>query len=147
MIEQALLSAVRDRDAWLPRFTRREYESAFQEYTRQYDHWYRRAVMDSGGNLDALAEDFINELEAGWKSERFWNRASRRFEEKRMLICYLAPMLLETGDSAFADALRDAWNLRWPKDSWRYASWRELKSGFSDKILGFPLASRDDENK
>ncbi len=138
---EILLSAIRDCGAWLPRFNKKEYESAFQEYDRQYGHWYRRAIIDADGDLNALAENLLNELESGWKSERFWGRASRRFEEKSMVICYLAPMLLENGDQDFADILKNAWNRRWPKNKWDYVSWRELKDGFPDKILGFPISS------
>ena len=133
----ALLPAIQDR-TWLTRFTKREYADAFEEYLHVYSHYYRRAVMDAAA-VSVLADALLDALSAGWKSERFWNRSVRRFEEKRMLICYLAPMLLEIGEEPFAQALRDAWSARWPKDAWQYAPWQVLRRSFSNTILGFPV--------
>ncbi len=137
----ALLAAVRDGGPWLERFTRPRYAGAFQDYTAQYGALWRTALRETEDPA-RLAEDLIDAMEAGWKEERFWNRSVRRFEEKRMLLTYLSPMLLELGEEPFAACLRDAWNRRRPQDTYTYVSFAELNGGFRNAILGFDLGSR-----
>ena len=145
-MNEALLSAIRERKSWLERFTRTEYEQAFQEYQRQYGHVYREAVRESKENPAALAAEILDELERGWKREAFWKRSSRRFEEKQMIFLYLSPTLLETGQEAFAECLREEWRKRWPKDAYQVVTWRKLKKGFRLTIMGFDVGSRQDED-
>ena len=145
-MNDALLSAIRDRKAWLERFTRTEYEKAFLEYQRQYGPLYREAVRETDGNPAALAAEIVDELERGWKREAFWKRSSRRFEEKQMVFLYLSPALLEVGEEAFAECLREEWRKRWPKDAYEVVTWRKLKKGFRLTIMGFEVGNRQDDD-
>ena len=146
-MNEELLSAIRDGKTWLPRFTRAEYAEAFREYQRAYAGAYRAAVRDAGGNLSGLAEALLDELADGWAREKFWKRSTRRFEEKQMIFRYLSPMLLESGETAFAECLRDTWRGRWPKDAYKTVTWRKLQDGFRLTVMGLEIGSRpsDDE--
>jgi hypothetical protein len=140
----ALLSAIRERKPWLERFTRTEYEKAFQEYRERYGGLFREALQ--GADADSLATDTLDELEKGWKAEKFWKRSARRFEEKQMIFMYLSPMLLEIGEEAFAAALRDEWRRRSPKDAYEVVAWRKLKKGFRLTVMGIEVGRRDDDD-
>lgn len=142
-MNEALLSAIRERKPWLERFTRTEYEKAFQEYRERYGGLFREALRNA--DADSLAAETLDELEKGWKAEKFWKRSSRRFEEKQMIFMYLSPMLLEIGEEAFAAALRDAWRGRSPKDAYEVVTWRKLKKGFRLTIMGIEVRQEDDE--
>lgn len=141
-----LLSALRERKPWLERFTRTEYEAAFQEYQTRYGVLWKGAVRNAGENASALAEELADEIAKGWASEKFWRRSARRFEEKQMVFLYLSPMLLEIGEEAFAASLRDAWRKRWPKDAYEVVTWRKLKKGFRLTIMGIAVGNQDDED-
>lgn len=145
-MNEALLSAIRERKSWLERFTRTEYEQAFQEYRRQYAPIYREAIRESAEDPSALAGEILDELARGWKREPFWKRSSRRFEEKQMIFLYLSPMFLEMGEEAFAERLREEWRKRWPKDAYQVVTWRKLKKGFRLTIMGFDVGSRQDDD-
>ncbi|MBR3569564.1 MAG: hypothetical protein IKN96_02015 [Oscillibacter sp.] len=143
-MNEGLLSAIRERRPWLERFTRTEYEQAFQEYRKQYEELFREALRNA--DADSLAAETLGELEKGWKAEKFWKRPARRFEEKQMIFMYLSPMLLEMGEEAFAAALRDAWRRRSPKDAYEVVTWRKLKKGFRLTVMGIEVGRGDDED-
>lgn len=142
-MNDALLSAVRDGKAWLARFTRTEYAEAFREYQRRYGSACREAIRVAG-NPDALTESLLDALADGWARETFWKRSARRFEEKQMIFCYLSPMLLDMGETAFAECLREAWRKRWPKDAYQTATWRKLQDGFRLTVMGLELRRTED---
>ena len=142
-----LMSAIRDGKTWLARFNRAEYAEAFREYQRTYAAAYREAVRATDGNLSALAESVLDELADGWAREKFWKRSTRRFEEKQMIFRYLSPMLLETGETEFAERLRDTWRERWPKDAYKTVTWRKLQDGFRLTVMGFEIESRQTEDE
>lgn len=140
-----LLAAVQGGDAWLERFTRRDYAGAFKEYTERFGPAYMEAARAAGGEeaaLQALAEELLDALEAGWKRRRFWDRATAKINDKQMLVEYLSPMLLgleEPGCRRLAELVRDRWAARWPKDAYQAASYAKLMGGFRYAILGFEL--------
>lgn len=143
-----LLDAVQTGRTWLDRFTRREYPKAFQEYVERFSPLYLDAVQAAGSEetaLNALADSFLDGLEAGWKGQRFWNRSAVKVNEKQMMVDYLSPMLLgleETDCPRFAQVLRDRWAARWPKDPYQLATYGEIKNGFRNAILGIDLANK-----
>ncbi len=85
----------------------------------------------------------LDELEAGRKTQRLWNRGARRFDEKQTVVKYLTPLLRE-GERAFSDCLHSAWCERWPKDPYEQASVEELRKGFQNIILGITFKSGED---
>lgn len=153
-MSRELLAAIQTGRTWLDRFTRRGYPEAFREYTERFGPAYLEAVRSAGGEetaLQALADEVLDGLEAGWKRQRFWNRSSVMVNEKQMMVDYLTPMLLEQGETdcpRFAEVLRDRWATRWPKDAYSMATYAKLRSGFRYSILGIDLAGKhlDPEN-
>lgn len=147
-MSREILDAVQTGRTWLDRFTRREYPKAFQEYTARFGPAYLEAVRAAGGEeaaLQALADEILDGLEAGWKRQRFWNRSSVMVNEKQMVVDYLTPMLLEqTGTDCprFAALLRDRWAARRPGDEYATASYAKLLGGFRYSILGIDLANK-----
>ena len=151
-MDQYLLSAVQDGKRWLERFTIKGYPAAFQAYSSQYGPPYREAVRaaerrDGENGPAVLARELLDALEEGWKRARFWNRSARRFDEKRVITVYLSPMLLELGETAFANALREEWDRRWPKDTYKITTYQKLKKSFRNAIMGIEIGPRYDEEE
>ena len=140
-----LLAAVQAGRTWLDRFTRRGYPEAFREYTARFGPAYLEAVRAAGGvetALQALADEVLDGLEAGWKRQHFWNRSSVMVNEKQMMVDYLTPMLLEQAETdcpRFAEVLRDRWAARWPGDGYRMAPYDQIQAGFRNAIMGIEL--------
>ena len=100
-------------------------------------------LSDSFNHMIAKTADLMDELEAGWRRQRIWNRTSVQINEKQMMVAYLSPMLVELEAPlgvAFAKALRDTWSARRPKDGYRIASYEKLASGFRNTILGIDVS-------
>ena len=152
MMKQELLAAVCEYKQWTQRFTRRDYPDAFQEYVQQYGLLFAQALQEAA-SPDALANDFLDGLEIGWKNQRFWNRSAVQAAEKRMVVIYLTPMLLsmdETRCPEFARHLQVVWFQRRPTDAYELADFQKLYDGFSNSILGIDLSGRQfgrDRNK
>ena len=140
----ALLPALAEPAAWLGRFTRRDYEGAFAEYTERFAPAWAEAVREAAGEegLSALAEALLDALAAGWKRRRPWDRTNARLDDKQLLVDYLSPMLLareDPGCRRLAELLRDGWAARWPREAYRIASHARLQKGFRPTILGFEV--------
>lgn len=140
----ALTRAVAAPSAWLERFTRQDYEAAFREYQARYTASFLEAVREAGeSGLEALADELLASMEAGWKQRRFWDRGVAKSETKQLLVGFVSPMLLAEPElRPFAKCLRDRWNARWPKDVYHAAEYERLRSGFKYKILGFELPEK-----
>lgn len=141
-----LCRAVQETRPWIDNFRKRTYEKAFRDYTERFGASYLEAVGETGENgLDGLAGQILDGIEAGWKRQRPWNRAAVRVMEKQMAVDYLSPMLLDLPEPmcrTLCGLLRDGWAARWPKDAYGAATYRELKRGFRDTIMGIELGRR-----
>ena len=150
---EALLAAIQDGKPWLERFTGKEYDRAFREYRDRFAPVYREAVLAAGEEgLPALAEVLLDGLAEGWAARRPWDRSLARMEDKQLIVCYLAPMLLEDPVCVpLEERLRGGWAARWPKDAYREPSLEKLRKGFRPTFLGIPLPfgdkERDDQKK
>ena len=94
---QMLCAAVQEAPAYLNWFTRKEYPLAFREYAERFAPAWTAAVRETAGEetaLTALADNFLEGLEQGWRRQRFWNRSSVRVNEKQMVVSFLTPLLL-----------------------------------------------------
>lgn len=138
-MSSAIYTAIREGRPYLDRFTRREYVKAFRSFEKACWESCLEELDANRHDLPALAERLLDELEEGRRRTRFWNRGALIFDEKQTVIKYLTPMLLEHGENAFADCLRDAWCRRWPKDTYEYATFETLKDAFLNVILGIQL--------
>ena len=145
-MNRELLAAVQNGKPWLDRFTRPAYPKAFAEYAARFGPLYRAAIQEAGERPEELAAELVDALARERTGERFWNRSVRAMDEKRMAVCYLSPMLMEQGDGAFAEALREAWSARWPRDAYQTASYDKLRGSFRTTILGFDLGIRDEDD-
>lgn len=137
---ESLLPAVQEGKLWSPRFTKREYAKAFQEYRARFAPLFEEAFRSAGEEgLPALAEALLDGLAEGWKRQRFWNRAVAQIDDKQMLVSYLSPMLMEMGAERFCHLLRDGWAARWPKEAYLVGTFEELNGGFRNAIFGISL--------
>ena len=145
---EELCAAVWEAKAWLPRFRKNEYAKAMREYRECFGPGYVRAVKETEGDLtklEDLANGILEELEAGWKRRRFWERSAVRVEEKQMIVDFLSPMLLEEPDplcGRLAGMLRQGWADRWPKDAYQITTFEVLQKGFRNSILGIDLGGK-----
>lgn len=151
-MNQEMLSAIQDGRMWLDQFQYRSYPKAFAQYQVQYGPAYRKAISRCGGEeeLKALAEELLDAMEAGWKKARFWNRSSMQVDQKQVIITYLSPMLLEMEEPAcqrFAALLQECWAARWPKNTYRIATYKKLCKGFHNCILGIDLGSFEKDSE
>ena len=142
---QALCAAVENGRKWLDLFRLRTFPEAFQSYMKEYGPVYRQALAETGEDevaLQALAEEMLNTLEAGWKRLRIWNRSTARMDVKQMIVDYLSPMLLELeepGAKLLCGFLRDGWTARWPKEAYKIGSYARIQSGFKNAIMGIEI--------
>ena len=146
-MREELVAAIQDNVTWLKRFTRFEYFNAFKEYTEKYAPIYINEVsnLESEDDLQALASGVLDNLESGWAKKRIWKRGDAKYNDKQMLICYLSPMLLGLEKESccrFAEALQQSWAVRWPKDAYQLATYKEIRRGFRNVIFG--LEFKDD---
>lgn len=144
MSAERLAAAIRD-TGYLKLFDRHQYAKAFREFADLFGPLYREEILAAGEEgLVPLAEALMDELETGWRRQRFWNRSAVQVNEKQMLVTYLSPMLLGMEEplcTDFAKALRDAWGRRRPKDAYRIASYTKLSGGFRNAIMGIDMDS------
>ena len=82
-----LVAAIQNGKLWLDRFTRREYAKAFRAYMEQYGKSCL-ALIQNTDDPAALAEQTLDELEAGRKKLRFWTRGATVFNEKQTVDPY-----------------------------------------------------------
>ena len=145
---EELCAAVWEAKAWLPRFRKNEYAKAMREYRECFGPGYVRAVKETEGDLtklEDLANGILEELEAGWKRRRFWERSAVRVEEKQVIVSFLSPMLLDQPDplcGRLAGMLRQGWADRWPKDAYQITTFEILQNGFRNSILGIDLSGK-----
>ena len=142
MIE-TLLSAIVAAKEWLPRFTRLEYKRAFSDYTARFESSFSEALT-SYNDGSALSAALMDALENHWKQLHFWNRSSVRSAEKMLIVTFLSPMLLASGNplsSAFAQELCQEWTKRLPKDSYEVSSYTTIQNGFRNTILGIDISN------
>jgi len=146
---ETLLSAIQDGKPWLARFTGKEYDRAYQEYRAKYAPLFREAALADGEEgVEALAEVLLDGLAEGWRRQKPWNRSMAMLSDKQMIVCYLSPMLLEDPDCApLAEALREGWAARWPKEPYQTATAKQLQKGFRPTFLGIalPVDPKEDE--
>lgn len=144
-----LLAAIQDGKPWLDRFTKKDYDMAYQEYRERYAPLYREAALSAGEEgLEAVAGALLNGLAEGWARRKPWNRSVTQMTDKQMVVFYLSPMLLEDPVCApLAEELRKGWAARWPKEAYRTAPQSKLRKGFRTTFLGIPLyGSKDEED-
>ena len=145
-MSQELLRAVRDTEGWMKKFNRFDYFNGFKAYTAQYGPMCMKLLC--GMEEDAMktaAGEILDELAAGWAKEKIWNRSNARFADKQMIIGFFSPMLLgleEPKCQQFAEVLRDEWAKRLPKEAYEIASYKKIRAGFRNVILGLELKDK-----
>ena len=125
---------------WMKGFKRQTYEKYLEAFCQQYTDTFRTALQEN--TPETLAGEVLNELDAGWKTLRFWNRSGAKTETKLLLITYVSPLLLlaeEPRCSQLAEALCRSWNERWPGDPYQLPDVDKLKNSFKNAVFGINL--------
>ena len=138
---ETLLAAIQDGKPWLARFTRKEYDKAYEEYRDQYAPLFREAALADGEEgIEALTEVLLDGLAEGWRRQKPWNRSLAMLNDKQMIVCFLSPVLMEDPACArLEEKLREGWAARWPKEAYRAASLEKIRRGFRPTFLGIAL--------
>lgn len=146
---ETLLAAIQDGKPWLARFTRKEYDKAYEEYRAKYGPLFREAALSGGEEgIEALSEVLLDGLAEGWARQKPWNRSLARMEDKQMIVCFLSPVLMEDpACAALEETLRKGWAARWPKEAYQVSSLEKIRKGFRPTFLGItlPFGERDGE--
>ena len=146
---ETLLSAIQDGKPWLARFTGKEYDRAYQEYRAKYAPLFREAALADGEEgVGALAEVLLDGLAEGWRRQKPWNRSMAMLSDKQMIVCFLAPVLMEDpACAALEEKLREGWAARWPKEAYKAVSLEKIRKGFRPTFLGIalPFGGCDDD--
>ena len=146
---EELLKAIRHGRPWIDSFTRFAYRDAFAEYRTTYEPIYVGAAQ-AYESPEKLAHALVDAIEAGWKKERFWNRSAARVDDKMMLVAYLTPMLLGSQEARCHDLARaicDAWNRKFPQNTYETADYDALLNGFRNSIMGFDFEGKHIDRK
>lgn len=137
-----LLSAVRDAQAWLPRFNRRDYVPAFAEYRARFGADLL-SLLAREEDPAALAASLLDGLEESWQGLSPRRRREARAGTRQMLALYLSPLLLDLEDQPagrrLAESIRGAWLARFPKEPYTVTDHAALRAGFRDAIMGIEV--------
>ena len=138
-----LLEAIRHGKPWLDSFTRYAYREAFGQYRQEFSRRYMEAAA-AAETPESLARALVDGIEKSWKQEHFWNRSAAKVDDKMMLVAYLTPMLLSSGEqcAALAQALCRTWNSRWPDRAYETADYDTILNGFRHSIMGIDVESK-----
>lgn len=140
-----LLSAVRDAQAWLPRFNRRDYVPAFAEYRARFGPDLLSLVREE--DPAALAASLLDGLEDSWQKLSPRRRKEARGGTRQMLALYLSPLLMDLEDQPagrrLAETIREAWLTRFPKEPYTVTDHAALEAGFRDTIMGIEVHWHD----
>lgn len=136
-----LLSAVRDAQAWLPRFNRRDYVPAFAEYRARFGPALLSLIREE--DPAALAASLLDGLGESWQALSTRRRKEARGGARQMLALYLSPLLLDLEDQPagrrLAETIREAWLSRFPKEPYTVTDHAALRAGFRDTIMGIEV--------
>ncbi len=145
-MSQELLCAIRDTEGWMKHFTRFDYFETFKKYTATYGPTCMKVLSGADeATMKTMAEEILDALAADWAKERIWNRSNARFADKQMLISFFSPMLMgldEPHCQRFAEIMRDAWTARLPKDPYEIATYKQIRAGFRNVILGLEMKDK-----
>lgn len=141
---ETLQAALLDHEAWLSVFQRKTYPDAFRDYQARFAPAWRAAAGEAGerGAMESLAAELLDALEGERKDRPFWARGALAVDQRQMAALYFSPMLLalETEEGrAFCLLLRDAWNARWPKETYGVTTAEHIQKGFKATFMGIPL--------
>ena len=126
----------KERNYYLERFTRFEYPGAFERYKEACMPLFTALGEDSALIAPAVAElmDYAEE-----QSKGLFKRSLEPDKFRRLFALYLAPAAGESGIEAavgFAEALRTAWNEKYPKQPFIIGTYAEIAGGFRTKPFG-----------
>lgn len=136
-----LLKAVHGCRPWLDGFNRMKYKGYFERYLSLYK-WSLVNIPNDPVILGSMASSFVDEIAEAIKAEHFWNRSAAFADDKTMLIVYFSPMLLASENEVsrqFAYCVCEAWNKKYPKDTYQVADFDTIMSGFTNTIMGIKM--------
>ena len=125
-----------ERNYYLERFTRFEYPGAFERYMEACMPLFRAMEEDP-----AIVETAVTELMAyaAEQSKGLFKRSLEPDKFRRLFALYLIPAAGKSEIEAavrFADALRSAWNEKYPKQQFSAGTYAEIAGGFRTKPFG-----------
>lgn len=119
--------------SYMQHFNRTDYAVAFDNYSKSSEKFFAGLQNDDIPEAVSLVMEAAEDM----RKRKFGSNA-RLFDFRAFLCVYLCPAALAANDAsrAFAQALADEWNSRYPKLSFRLGSYEEIASGFRDKPFG-----------
>ena len=124
--------------AYLDRFDYDHYPDCFAAFEENLDQWF---AEHEAFVAEKEAERILEQFEARWAELPRRERQKAAYRDKQVLALFFSPAAArlseETG--AFAEVLREKWNIRFPRNTFLPGRFEEILKGFDANLLGLPL--------
>jgi len=124
--------------AYLGQFDYDHYPVCFQAFEEQCAPFFT-----SLGEHDVheAAAGLLERLDKKYESLPRRERKETLFRDRQVLALFLSPAAARSSESAraFADALREQWNRKYPRTQYLGGSFEQILKGFDANLLGLPL--------
>ena len=124
--------------AYLDRFDYDHYPDCFAAFEETCAKWFtEHETLDAENETERVLKQF----EARWAELPRRERREAAYRDKQVLALFFSPAAArlseETG--AFAEVLREKWNIRFPRNTFLPGRFEEILKGFDANLLGLPL--------
>ena len=124
--------------AYLDRFDYDHYPDCFSEFEENCARWFtEHEALDAEGETERILEQF----EARWEQLPRRERREAAYRDKQVLALFFSPAATQISEEAgaFAEVLREKWNIRFPRNTFLPGRFEEILKGFDANLLGLPL--------
>ena len=131
----ALLDSARP---YLDCFDYDHYPQCFREFEENASDFFRSL---EGASPDETAQRLVELTAARWKARPFWERADLARKDRTVLALFFAPAAVRHSEraGAFAAALQERWNARFPRNRFLAGDYDKIMQGFDKDFLGIKL--------
>ena len=124
--------------AYLEQFDYDHYPDCFAAFETQCAPFF--ALLEGREPHEAAAE-LIGKLEKKYEALPRRDRKEALYQDRQVLALFLSPAAARSTEraAAFADALREQWNRKYPRTQYLGGSFEQILKGFDANLLGLPL--------
>ena len=123
---------------YLERFDYDHYPDCFAEFEENCGKWFtEHEALDAENETERILEQF----EARWAELPRRERREAAYRDKQVLALFFSPAAVRISEEsdAFAEVLREKWNIRFPRNTFLPGRFEEILKGLDANLLGLPL--------